>query len=142
MLQSLGWMVEPLAEHLAALAASSSRMTTTWPLARAACQAQGGDLARAHALYARYLPLMVFEQQPGVAVRKELYRMRGLVESAHVRHPAGNAPPALVAPAVRQPARPPARAPDGGARGRPAPRGAATMLCADGCGAVVGRSWV
>lgn len=34
--------------------------------------AQAGDLATAHALYQRFLPLMVFEQQPGVAVRTEL----------------------------------------------------------------------
>jgi hypothetical protein len=33
-------------------------------------------MERAHAIYAKYLPLMVFEQQPGVAVRKELYVMR------------------------------------------------------------------
>ena len=38
-------------------------------------------------LYAKYLPLIVFEQQPGVAVRKELLRMRGLLSNAHVRHP-------------------------------------------------------
>jgi len=31
---------------------------------------------------------MVFEQQPGVAVRKELYRLRGLIECPHVRAPA------------------------------------------------------
>ena len=40
--------------------------------------AQTGDLATAHALYQRFLPLMVFEQQPGVAVRKQLDRRRGL----------------------------------------------------------------
>jgi len=57
--------------------------------------AQAGDFERAHALYARYLPLMVFEQQPGVAVRKELYRMRGLIASSHVRHPANNISPTL-----------------------------------------------
>jgi 4-hydroxy-tetrahydrodipicolinate synthase len=50
--------------------------------------AQAGDFERAHALYARFLPLLVFEQQPGVAVRKELYRLRGLIECGHVRHPA------------------------------------------------------
>ena len=58
----------------------------------AAC---AGDGARAHALYARYLPLIVFEQQPGVGVRKELYRLRGLVGSAHVRHPGTAAGPVL-----------------------------------------------
>jgi hypothetical protein len=56
---------------------------------------QAGNFARAHELYARYLPLMVFEQQPGVAVRKELYRMRGLIESSLVRHPANNISPTL-----------------------------------------------
>ena len=38
-------------------------------------------------LYQRFLPLIVFEQQPGVAVRKEIFRLRGLIESGHVRHP-------------------------------------------------------
>jgi len=58
--------------------------------------AQAGDMERAHALYARYLPLMVFEQQPGVAVRKELYRRRGLIASGHVRAPAAS----LVSPVL------------------------------------------
>ena len=58
--------------------------------------AQAGDFARAHELYHKFLPLLVFEQQPGVAVRKELYRLRGLIASGHVRHPA--AP--TVAPAL------------------------------------------
>jgi 4-hydroxy-tetrahydrodipicolinate synthase len=38
-------------------------------------------------LYRRFLPLIVFEQQPGVAVRKEILRMRGLITSGRVRHP-------------------------------------------------------
>lgn len=59
--------------------------------------AQRGDMAHAHALYRRYLPLMVFEQQPGVAVRKELYRQRGLIQSNTVRHPANSVAPALAA---------------------------------------------
>jgi len=58
--------------------------------------AQAGDMAKAHALYQKFLPLLVFEQHPGVAVRKELYRLRGLIECGHVRHPA----PPLVAPAM------------------------------------------
>jgi 4-hydroxy-tetrahydrodipicolinate synthase len=33
---------------------------------------------------------MVFEQQPGLAIRKEILRRRGLLTSAHVRHPGGN----------------------------------------------------
>ena len=49
--------------------------------------AQRKEWERAHALYQRYLPLLVFEQQPGVAVRKELYRLRGLIDCGHVRHP-------------------------------------------------------
>jgi len=39
------------------------------------------------ALYTRFLPLIVFEQQPGLAVRKEIYRRRGLIVSNRVRHP-------------------------------------------------------
>ena len=42
-----------------------------------------------HGIFAKWLPLIVFEQQPGVAVRKEVYRLRGLVESGTVRHPGG-----------------------------------------------------
>lgn len=39
-------------------------------------------------IYRRFLPLIVFEQQPGVAVRKEILRQRGLLSTGHVRHPA------------------------------------------------------
>lgn len=42
------------------------------------------------ALYSRFLPLIVFEQQPGLAVRKEIYRCRGLIASSRVRHPGGS----------------------------------------------------
>jgi 4-hydroxy-tetrahydrodipicolinate synthase len=42
---------------------------------------------RVHDLYARFAALIVFEQQPGVAVRKELLRRRGLLASARARHP-------------------------------------------------------
>ncbi len=48
---------------------------------------RAGDLDGARRLYARYLPLLVFEQQPGVAIRKEILRRRGLLASARVRHP-------------------------------------------------------
>ena len=44
-------------------------------------------------LYARFLPLIVFEQQPGTAIRKEILRRRGLIDSAHVRHPGANLAP-------------------------------------------------
>lgn len=57
--------------------------------------AQAGDMERAQALYLKYLPLMVFEQHPGVAVRKELYRMRGLIGCSHVRHPAASISPSM-----------------------------------------------
>lgn len=63
--------------------------------------AQGGDLARAHAIYERFLPLLVFEQQPGVAVRKELYKLRGLFEDGHVRHPANGAVSPTLAAGLR-----------------------------------------
>ncbi|MEP6716622.1 MAG: dihydrodipicolinate synthase family protein [Terriglobia bacterium] len=45
---------------------------------------------KAWAIYRRFLPLMVFEQQPGLAIRKEILRRRGLIGSARVRHPGGN----------------------------------------------------
>ena len=55
--------------------------------------ARAGDWTRVRSLYTRFLPLVVFEQQPGVAVRKEILRRRGLLSSATVRHPgAGLAP--------------------------------------------------
>ena len=49
--------------------------------------ARSGDWGTVRALYTRFLPLIVFEQQPGVAVRKEILRMRGLIASGRVRHP-------------------------------------------------------
>ncbi len=54
--------------------------------------ARGGDWNRVRALYVRFLPLIVFEQQPGVAVRKEILRRRGLLASGGVRHPGGAMP--------------------------------------------------
>ncbi len=42
---------------------------------------------RVQAIYTRFLPLIVFEQQPGVAVRKEILRMRGAIAGNRVRHP-------------------------------------------------------
>jgi 4-hydroxy-tetrahydrodipicolinate synthase len=49
--------------------------------------ARDGDWLRVHHLYSRFAALIVFEQQPGVAIRKELLRRRGLLASARVRHP-------------------------------------------------------
>ena len=59
--------------------------------------AKAHDLDRAYAIYRRYLPLMVFEQQPGLAIRKEILRLRGLIDHARVRHPGGNIDPASAA---------------------------------------------
>ena len=47
----------------------------------------GGDWHRVHQIYSRFAALIVFEQQPGVAIRKEILRRRGLLSSARVRHP-------------------------------------------------------
>ena len=53
-----------------------------------ACRgSNAGDDKQLYALYERFLPLIVFEQQPGVAVRKEIFRLRGLLQSNCVRHP-------------------------------------------------------
>jgi len=49
-----------------------------------------GDKVRLHAIYNRFLPLIVLEQYGGLALRKEIYRMRELIENAHVRHPGTN----------------------------------------------------
>ncbi len=57
--------------------------------------ARDGDWSAVHDLYARFAALIVFEQQPGVAIRKELLRRRGLLASARARHPG-----ATIAPAV------------------------------------------
>jgi 4-hydroxy-tetrahydrodipicolinate synthase len=50
---------------------------------------QSGDRVLARRIWTHFLPLIVFEQQPGVAVRKELLRRRGLLASGTVRHPGG-----------------------------------------------------
>ncbi len=49
--------------------------------------ARDRDWPRVHLIYSRFAALIVFEQQPGIAVRKELLRRRGLLTSARVRHP-------------------------------------------------------
>jgi 4-hydroxy-tetrahydrodipicolinate synthase len=49
--------------------------------------ARDGDWPRAREIYARFLPLIVFEQQPGVAIRKEILRLRGAIAGSRVRHP-------------------------------------------------------
>jgi 4-hydroxy-tetrahydrodipicolinate synthase len=53
-----------------------------------------GDWARVHDIYSRFAALIVFEQQPGLAIRKELFRRRGLIKSPRVRHPGASISPA------------------------------------------------
>jgi 4-hydroxy-tetrahydrodipicolinate synthase len=52
---------------------------------------------RVHGLYSRFAALIVFEQQPGVAVRKELLRRRGLFATPRVRHPGATITPSIAA---------------------------------------------
>ena len=56
--------------------------------------ARAGDSSEVHDLYSRFAALIVFEQQPGVAIRKELLRRRGLLASSRVRHPGAAITPA------------------------------------------------
>lgn len=56
--------------------------------------AKAGDWARVREVYTRFLPLIVFEQQPGVAIRKEILRTRGAISTGRVRHPGAALPPA------------------------------------------------
>jgi 4-hydroxy-tetrahydrodipicolinate synthase len=55
---------------------------------------RAGDPEKMRALYTRFLPLIVFEQQPGVAVRKEIFRLRGVLKTSKVRHPGADLQPA------------------------------------------------
>jgi len=55
---------------------------------------KAGNTARVRELYTRFLPLIVFEQQPGVAVRKEIFRLRGLMQTSKVRHSGADLQPA------------------------------------------------
>jgi 4-hydroxy-tetrahydrodipicolinate synthase len=56
--------------------------------------AKAHDWDRLHALYARFAALIVFEQQPGLAIRKEILRLRGLIDCRRVRHPGATIAPA------------------------------------------------
>ena len=49
--------------------------------------ARAGEWQRVHDLYSRFAALIVLEQQPGVAVRKQILHRRGLFASARARHP-------------------------------------------------------
>ena len=50
-------------------------------------QFRASNREAARRIFTKYLPLIVFEQQPGVAIRKEILRLRGLLTSNRVRHP-------------------------------------------------------
>jgi 4-hydroxy-tetrahydrodipicolinate synthase len=52
---------------------------------------------RVHDLYARFAALIVFEQQPGVAIRKELLLRRGLFTTSRARHPGATITPSMAA---------------------------------------------
>jgi 4-hydroxy-tetrahydrodipicolinate synthase len=58
---------------------------------------RAGDLARMRQIYSRFLPLIVFEQQPGVAIRKESLRLRGAIAGNRARHPGATIQPAVAA---------------------------------------------
>ena len=45
------------------------------------------NLDMVYKLYEKYLPLIVYEQQPGIAIRKEFLKQRGLIAENTVRHP-------------------------------------------------------
>lgn len=49
---------------------------------------RAGDPQSARTVYQRFLPLIVLEQQPGPAIRKEIWRRRGLLSTARTRTPA------------------------------------------------------
>jgi 4-hydroxy-tetrahydrodipicolinate synthase len=55
--------------------------------------AREGDWGRVHDMYSRFAALIVFEQQPGLAIRKEILRRRGLIKSPRVRHPGATISP-------------------------------------------------
>jgi 4-hydroxy-tetrahydrodipicolinate synthase len=59
--------------------------------------ARAADWKKVREIYTRFLPLIVFEQQPGVAVRKEILRLRGAIGSGAVRHPGASLQPATSA---------------------------------------------
>ena len=58
---------------------------------------RGGDKAKAAELFYKACPVLRYEFQPGVglALRKEIYRQRGAIRSAFVRHPGTQIDPQL-----------------------------------------------
>ena len=66
-------------------------------LMAAVSAARAKDFDSVHNLFARFASLIVFEQQPGLAVRKEILRLRGLIAGNRVRHPGATIAPAVAA---------------------------------------------
>ena len=58
---------------------------------------KANDFDQIYALYSRFASLIVFEQQPGLAVRKEVLRLRGLIACNRVRHPGATIAPGVAA---------------------------------------------
>jgi 4-hydroxy-tetrahydrodipicolinate synthase len=60
---------------------------------------RGGDEAGAREVFHRILPLIRFENQPGLnlAIRKHLYRRRGAISSETVRAPGATLDPGTIA---------------------------------------------
>jgi 4-hydroxy-tetrahydrodipicolinate synthase len=56
--------------------------------------ARASNWGRVQEIYTRFLPLIVFEQQPGVAIRKEILRLRGAIKTGKVRHSGADLQPA------------------------------------------------
>lgn len=52
---------------------------------------QKGDLENVYRIYSNFLPLIVYEQQPGVGIRKELLKLRGAIGCSRVRSPGAQA---------------------------------------------------
>lgn len=59
--------------------------------------ARQNDWSKVHEIYSKFAALIVYEQQPGVAIRKEVLRRRGLLASGRVRHPGASLSPAVSA---------------------------------------------
>jgi 4-hydroxy-tetrahydrodipicolinate synthase len=55
------------------------------------------DWDRVHGIYRQFSALIVYEQQPGVAIRKEILRRRGLLTSSRARHPGATISPSQMA---------------------------------------------
>jgi len=65
--------------------------------------ARAGDMERANDLFDAYLPLVCYEQQPGIglAVRKHVLAKRGAIKSDTQRRPGAKLPPLAVAEVER-----------------------------------------